>query len=68
MDKQTVDPRILALCEKVTKKRPRTVIDHILAHGHITTEELQEPTAMTTLRAPLGTCERKACRWKLSES
>lgn len=42
MDKQTVDPRILALCEKVTKKRPRTVIDHILAHGHITTEELQE--------------------------
>jgi len=42
MDKKNVDPEILALCEKVTKKRPRTVIDHILQHGHITTEELQE--------------------------
>lgn len=40
--KQIIDPRILALCEKVTKKRPRTVIDHIVAHGYITTEELQE--------------------------
>ncbi len=42
MDKRNVDPRILALCEKVTKRRPRIVIDHILQHGHITTEELQE--------------------------
>ncbi|PHS49973.1 MAG: HNH endonuclease [Marinobacter sp.] len=42
MDKQKVDPRILALCEKVTRKRARTVIDHILEHGYITTEELQE--------------------------
>lgn len=37
----TVDPKILELCEKVTAKRPRTVIDHILEHGQITTEELQ---------------------------
>ena len=36
-----VDPRILALCEKVTAKRPRTVIDHIIEHGSVTTEELQ---------------------------
>lgn len=36
------DPIILELCSKVTKKRPRTVIDHILKHGHVTTEELQE--------------------------
>lgn len=42
MSRQNVDPRILALCEKVTKKRARTVIDHLLEHGHITTEELQE--------------------------
>ena len=41
MSNQEVDPRILALCEKVTAKRPRTVIDHILEHGHVTTEELQ---------------------------
>lgn len=27
---------------RVTAKRPRTVIDHILAHGHVTTEELKE--------------------------
>jgi hypothetical protein len=26
----------------VTGKRPKTVIDHILAHGHVTTEELRE--------------------------
>ncbi|MFN7958371.1 MAG: hypothetical protein U0P46_08630 [Holophagaceae bacterium] len=42
MPKPIVDPQILALCAKVTKKRPRTVIDHILKHGYITTEELQD--------------------------
>lgn len=42
MTTNNIDPRILALCEKVTAKRPRTVIDHILKHGHVTTEELQE--------------------------
>ncbi|OGP84657.1 MAG: HNH endonuclease [Deltaproteobacteria bacterium RBG_16_54_11] len=29
-------------CKAVTAKRPRTVIDHILKHGQITTEELKE--------------------------
>lgn len=32
----------LELCQSVTAKRPRTVIDHILKHGHISTEELKE--------------------------
>jgi len=41
MPKREIDPRILALCEKVTSKRPRTVIDHIIAHGSVTSEELQ---------------------------
>ena len=41
MTKQTVSPDILVLCEKVTAKRPRTVIDHILKHGYITTDDLQ---------------------------
>lgn len=41
MPSRGVDPHILALCEKVTAKRPRTVIDHIIEHGSITTEELQ---------------------------
>jgi hypothetical protein len=29
-------------CKAVTAKRPRTVIEHILQHGYITTEELKE--------------------------
>jgi hypothetical protein len=29
-------------CEAVTAKRPRTVIEHILKHGYVTTEELKE--------------------------
>lgn len=32
----------LELCRSVTAKRPKTVIDHILKHGHITTEELKD--------------------------
>jgi hypothetical protein len=30
------------LCRSVTAKRPKTVIDHLLEHGQITTEELKE--------------------------
>lgn len=30
------------LCHSVTAKRPKTVIDHILKHGSITTEELKK--------------------------
>lgn len=41
MSRDDIDPRIVSLCEKVTSKRPRTVIDHILQHGYITTEEIQ---------------------------
>lgn len=41
MANHEVDPKILELCAQVTAKRPRTVIDHILKHGHVTTEELQ---------------------------
>lgn len=31
----------LELCRSVTARRPRTVIQHILKHGHISTEELK---------------------------
>ncbi|MBF0475904.1 MAG: HNH endonuclease [Deltaproteobacteria bacterium] len=31
----------IKLCKSVTAKRPKTVIDHILEHGQITTEELK---------------------------
>ena len=37
-----VDPRILELCEQVTARRPRIVIDHILKHGQVTTAELRD--------------------------
>ena len=36
------DERILALCREVTAKRPRTVIEHIIQYGFVTTEELKE--------------------------
>ncbi|MEW6532213.1 MAG: HNH endonuclease [Thermodesulfobacteriota bacterium] len=32
----------LALIKRVKAKRPRTVIDHILKHGHVTTQELRD--------------------------
>ena len=35
-------PEFIARCMAVKGKRPRTVIDHILKHGYITTEELKE--------------------------
>lgn len=38
----SIHPRILELCEKVTAKRARAVIDHILRHGGVTTDELQQ--------------------------
>lgn len=36
-----ISPKILEICSKVTSKRPKTVIDHIIKHGLITTEDLQ---------------------------
>ena len=33
---------LIELCKSVTAKRPKTVIDHILKYGYITTEELKE--------------------------
>ncbi len=37
-----VHPKILAQIKKVTNKRPLAVLNHILKHGHVTTEELRE--------------------------
>jgi len=42
MAKTAIDKRILEAAQKVTSKRPKTVIDHIIKHGHITTEELKD--------------------------
>lgn len=37
-----MSPEFYAACVAVTARRPRTVINHILEHGFITTEELSE--------------------------
>jgi len=34
--------KLIDLCNSVIAKRPKTVIDHILKHGSVTTEELKE--------------------------
>lgn len=41
MTSDEIDPRILRAIENVSAKRPRTVIDHIVKHGYITTQELE---------------------------
>lgn len=42
MTDQEYPPEFLALLKSVKAKRPKTVIDHILKHGQITTEELKD--------------------------
>jgi hypothetical protein len=37
-----LSPEFVELCKRVTAKRPRTVIDHILKHGHVTSQELSD--------------------------
>ena len=41
MTKETYPPKFIKLLKNVEAKRPKTVIDHILKHGQITTEELK---------------------------
>ena len=40
--KNALPKAFIARCKAVTAKRPRTVIDHILKHGHITTDDLKD--------------------------
>ncbi len=40
--KQKLPKEFLKLCRSITSKRPKTVIDHIIDHGFITTEELKD--------------------------
>lgn len=42
MSKKKIPKSFIALIEKITNKRARIVIDHILKHGVITTEELEK--------------------------
>lgn len=42
MDNSQLPAEFIQLCQLITAKRPKAVIDHILQHGFITTEELKE--------------------------
>lgn len=42
MNDQKYPPEFLKLLKSIEAKRPKTVIDHILKHGRITTEELKD--------------------------
>ena len=42
MTKPKLPSKFIKLCKLVIAKRPRTVIEHILKHGFITTEELKD--------------------------
>jgi len=42
MKSKKLSPEFLKKCKSVKSKRPRTVINHILKHGQITTEELRD--------------------------
>ena len=42
MDEINLPPEFVELLNSVTARRPKTVIDHILQHGLVTTEELRD--------------------------
>ena len=42
MDEINLPPEFIELLNSVTARRPKTVIDHILQHGFVTTEELRD--------------------------
>jgi hypothetical protein len=39
--KKTISNRALKILKKVKRKRPKTIIGHIISHGYITTEEIK---------------------------
>lgn len=41
LTEKNLPKKFVELCRSVTAKRPKTVIDHLLKHGQITTEELK---------------------------
>jgi hypothetical protein len=42
MSNREYPPEFFELLKSVTAKRPKTVIDHIIEHGQVTTEELKD--------------------------
>ena len=42
MSTQNLPPEFMELLRSITARRPRTVIEHIIEHGYVTTEELRD--------------------------
>ena len=42
MSTQDLPPEFMELLRSITARRPRTVIEHIIEHGYVTTEELRD--------------------------
>lgn len=42
MARPKLDPKLKKLLDSITAKRARAVIDHILSHGHVSTEDLAD--------------------------
>ena len=53
----------LDMLKSVTAKRPRTVIQHILQHGYITSQELKELYGYEHPPEPREMCGNWAFRW-----
>mgnify|MGYP006424006687 CR=1 FL=1 len=47
MNNDNLPQKFLDKCKSVSAKRPKTVIDHILKYGYITTEELRDTYGYT---------------------
>lgn len=55
----TISPELQKLIDQVSAKRARTVIDHILKHGQVTTEELEKNYGYK--HAPRGARDVREC-------
>jgi hypothetical protein len=59
MSEKKIPKSFIALIEKITNKRARIVIDHILKHGIITTEELEKDYGYNHPRELQGMLEKQ---------
>ena len=60
MTREDIDPYILALSDKVTTKRARTLIDYLIEHGECSTENLNDLGYDTRPGLPVTSRKRAA--------
>ena len=66
MTRRKYPKEFLERLRAIKSKRPKTVIDHILKHGFITTEELEQKYGYKHPPRAARDVASKASRWKLS--